>query len=129
MGQPKKLFTDEALVIEKLSAMFLTIKDIALIAGVDESTISKNHRDAIERGRANGRKAIRFALYKNATQMNSVRAQIYLDERFNPQPKVDAKETADRLKQLGNELYNMGKATLTEEGELVIRANDGKWDS
>lgn len=46
-------------MIEKLATIHCTPKEMGYIMGVDHRTIMKHHGDLVERGRANGKLAIR----------------------------------------------------------------------
>jgi DNA-binding CsgD family transcriptional regulator len=56
-GRPKAKIDVE--MIEKLAKIHCTPREMGYIMGVDHRTIIKHHGDVIERGKANGRLAIR----------------------------------------------------------------------
>ena len=74
IGRPKFAFTPEILTkIEKLASIMCTLQEIGDIIGCSHDTIQRNQeaKDAIKRGVANAKQAIRKTQFDIATKLNS----------------------------------------------------------
>ena len=100
-------------IIRECAYLHLNNKDIAMLAGVHPDTLVSKYRTVLEQGKADGKKAIRYAMFKSATKQNSGRAQLYLDQKLNPDPK-DSIDISDKLQAMGKELYEISKKPKAE---------------
>lgn len=93
-GRPKlKLDAD---LIKKLSMILCTPQEMGYILGCDHRTLVKQYGDVIEKGRANGKMAIRRKQYEVAMTSNSPAMLIWLGKNWlsqqeNPMSEADAK--------------------------------------
>lgn len=79
-GRPKAE-VDESL-LEKLCEIQCTQKEMAYVLGVSTDTLNRNYSEAMERGRAMGKLALRRAQWQNAVENNNVTMQIWLGKNI-----------------------------------------------
>lgn len=90
-ARPRIKDVDQELVW-KLACMMCTIKEIADVLGLGEGQITKKFGDLIEKGRSEGRKALRRAQFEKAVSDKDPRMLIflgkqYLSQKDNPEDK------------------------------------------
>lgn len=91
VARPRIKDVDQELVW-KLACMMCTMKEIADVLGINENLVSKKFGDLIDKGRSEGRKAIRRAQFEKAVQDKDPRMLIflgkqYLSQKENPEDK------------------------------------------
>lgn len=81
VGTSKVKAVDRELVW-KLASMMCTIKEIADVVGLAEATVSKKFGDLIEKGRSQGKKALRRAQFEKAVADKDPRLLIFLGKQY-----------------------------------------------
>ena len=81
VGTSKVKAVDRELVW-KLASMMCTIKEIADVVGLAENTVSKKFGDLIEKGRSQGKKALRRAQFEKAVADKDPRLLIFLGKQY-----------------------------------------------
>jgi len=109
-GRPRKpIEFDPSETIRGLAFLHLTNKDIANLAGICTDTLKNRWGKELEEGRAEGRKAIRHAIYKSATKQGNIKAQVYLDQKLNGDPIENAEQLTEKISTLADELYKVAR--------------------
>lgn len=90
-ARPKIKDVDKELVW-RLASMMCTIGEIADVLGLPEKTVSNKFGDLIDKGRSEGRKALRRAQFEKAVKDKDPRMLIflgkqYLSQKDNPEDK------------------------------------------
>lgn len=91
--RPSKVRAVDRELVWKLASMMCTIKEIADVLGLAENTVSKKFGDLIEKGRSQGKKALRRAQFEKAVQDKDPRLLIFLGKQYLGQK--DAPEDTD----------------------------------
>ncbi len=90
-ARPRIKDVDQELVW-RLACMMCTNKEIADVLGIGEGQVAKKFGDLIDKGRSEGRKALRRAQFEKAVQDKDPRMLIflgkqYLQQKDNPEDK------------------------------------------
>jgi len=81
-GARSKIKDIDKELVWKLACMMCTIKEISDVVNLPESTISKKFGDLIDKGRSEGRKALRRAQFEKAVQDKDPRMLIFLGKQY-----------------------------------------------
>ena len=79
-------------LVWRLASMMCTIKEIANVIGITETQVNRKFGDLIEKGRSEGRKALRRAQFDKAVIDRDPRMLIFLGKQYlgqkdNPEDK------------------------------------------
>lgn len=90
-ARPRIKDVDQELVW-KLACMMCTVKEIADVLGLGEGQVTKKFGDLIDKGRSEGKKALRRAQFEKAVSDKDPRMLIflgkqYLSQKDNPEDK------------------------------------------
>lgn len=80
-ARPRIKDVDKELVW-KLACMMCSIKEISDVLGLGEDTVTRKFGDLIDKGRSEGRKALRRAQFEKAVQDKDPRMLIFLGKQY-----------------------------------------------
>lgn len=91
-GARKRIKDVDQELVWKLACMMCTVKEIADVLGLGERQVANKFGDLIDKGRSEGRKALRRAQFEKAVADKDPRMLIflgkqYLSQKDNPEDK------------------------------------------
>ena len=92
-SKPKKLIDKD--VIYKMACIQCTIEEIAEVVGCSVNHLNKKYKNLIKKGKENGKKSLRRAMWDKALQ-GDTRAQIFLSKQtlgFKDNPEDTSNNT------------------------------------